>query len=121
SGSNSRHSDHVSFLVDSRGPAVDLGSGIFSVRPRIGRNHSAAPLLRIHCAARAAGTAGYLHGLRILADRNWVADRRMVWRHSMHHFGEVTHQPERIWWTVTTVGVVTTAMLWVYDRYFRVT
>ncbi len=39
----------------------------------------------------------------------------------MHHFGEVTHQPERIWWTVTTVGVVTTAMLWVYDRYFRVT
>jgi POT family proton-dependent oligopeptide transporter len=38
----------------------------------------------------------------------------------MHHFGEVTHQPERIWWTVTGVGVVTTALLWVYDRYFRV-
>jgi POT family proton-dependent oligopeptide transporter len=38
----------------------------------------------------------------------------------MHHFGEVTHQPARIWWTVTGVGVVTTALLWVYDRYFRV-
>jgi POT family proton-dependent oligopeptide transporter len=38
----------------------------------------------------------------------------------MHHFGEVTHQPERVWWTVTGVGVVTTALLWVYDRYFRV-
>jgi proton-dependent oligopeptide transporter, POT family len=38
----------------------------------------------------------------------------------MHHFGEVMHQPERIWWTVTALGVVTTAMLWVYDRYFRV-
>ena len=38
----------------------------------------------------------------------------------MHHFGEVRHQPERIWWTVTAVGVVTTALLWVYDRYFRV-
>jgi POT family proton-dependent oligopeptide transporter len=37
----------------------------------------------------------------------------------VHHFGEVTHQPERIWWAVTAVGVVTTALLWVYDRYFR--
>src|SRR5205807_5878629 len=37
----------------------------------------------------------------------------------VHHFGEVTHQPERIWWPVTAVGVGTTALLWVYDRYFR--
>ena len=37
----------------------------------------------------------------------------------MHHFGEVTHQSGRIWWTVTTVGIVTTALLWIYDRYFR--
>jgi len=37
----------------------------------------------------------------------------------MHHFGEVTHQPERVWWTVTAVGFLTTALLWVYDRYFR--
>jgi hypothetical protein len=39
----------------------------------------------------------------------------------LHHFGEVTHQPERIWWMVTAVGVVTTALLWLYDRYFRMT
>jgi dipeptide/tripeptide permease len=38
----------------------------------------------------------------------------------LHHFGEVAHQPERIWWTVTAVGVVTTVLLWLYDRYFRV-
>jgi proton-dependent oligopeptide transporter, POT family len=38
----------------------------------------------------------------------------------LHHFGEVTHQPERIWWVVTGVGLVTTVMLWVYDRFFRV-
>ncbi len=38
----------------------------------------------------------------------------------VHHFGEVAHQPERIWWTVTAVGVGTTALLWIYDRYFRV-
>lgn len=34
----------------------------------------------------------------------------------MHHFGEVTHQPQRIWWTVTVVGLITTALLWVYDK-----
>jgi proton-dependent oligopeptide transporter, POT family len=38
----------------------------------------------------------------------------------VHHFGEVTHQPARIWWTVTAVGVVTTILLWLYDKYFRV-
>ena len=38
----------------------------------------------------------------------------------VHHFGEVTHQPARIWWTVTGVGLATTALLWIYDRYFRV-
>ena len=38
----------------------------------------------------------------------------------MHHFGELAHQPERIWWTVTGVGVATTALLWMYDRFFRV-
>src|SRR5271168_327205 len=34
----------------------------------------------------------------------------------MHHFGEVTHQPARIWWSVTAVGLVTTALLWIYDK-----
>jgi proton-dependent oligopeptide transporter, POT family len=38
----------------------------------------------------------------------------------MHHFGEVAHQPQRLWWTVAGVGVGTTALLWIYDRYFRV-
>ncbi|MGB0007632.1 MAG: MFS transporter, partial [Candidatus Sulfotelmatobacter sp.] len=38
----------------------------------------------------------------------------------MHHFGEVTHQPNRIWWTVAAVGTATAALLWLYDRYFRV-
>jgi POT family proton-dependent oligopeptide transporter len=34
----------------------------------------------------------------------------------VHHFGEVTHQPGKIWWVVTAVGLVTTALLWVYDK-----
>ena len=34
----------------------------------------------------------------------------------VHHFGEVTHQPARIWWAVTTVGVATAALLAIYDK-----
>jgi proton-dependent oligopeptide transporter, POT family len=34
----------------------------------------------------------------------------------IHHFGEVTHQPARMWWVVTGVGLVTTGLLWIYDR-----
>ncbi len=37
----------------------------------------------------------------------------------LHHFGEVTHQPQRMWWAVTGLGVATTAALWVYDRVFK--
>ncbi len=37
----------------------------------------------------------------------------------MHHFGEVTHQPERMWWVVTGVGLATAAALWVYDQVVR--
>jgi POT family proton-dependent oligopeptide transporter len=40
----------------------------------------------------------------------WVAGKLL------HHFGEVTHQPARIWWSVTTVGVATAALLWIYDK-----
>jgi proton-dependent oligopeptide transporter, POT family len=34
----------------------------------------------------------------------------------MHHFGEVAHQPNRIWWAVTAVGVITAGLLWIYDK-----
>jgi POT family proton-dependent oligopeptide transporter len=37
-----------------------------------------------------------------------------------HHFGEVTHQPERMWWVVTGIGIVTAVLLWIYDRIVRV-
>lgn len=33
----------------------------------------------------------------------------------MHHFGEVTHHPERMWWAITGVGVATALLLWLYD------
>ena len=34
----------------------------------------------------------------------------------VHHFGEVVHQPERIWWCVSAVGLATSALLWIYDK-----
>ena len=34
----------------------------------------------------------------------------------LHHFGEVRHQPQRIWWAVTGIGVLTALLLYVYDR-----
>ena len=34
----------------------------------------------------------------------------------MHHYGEVLHQPERVWWIVAGVGVATTVLLWIYDK-----
>jgi MFS family permease len=37
----------------------------------------------------------------------------------MHHYGEVTHQPSRVWWAVAGVGLVTAALLWIYDRVVR--
>jgi dipeptide/tripeptide permease len=35
----------------------------------------------------------------------------------MHHFGEVQHQPAMLWWVIVGVGVMTTMLLWVYDRF----
>jgi POT family proton-dependent oligopeptide transporter len=37
----------------------------------------------------------------------------------MHHFGEVTGHPERAWWMITGVGVVTAVLLLIYDRVVR--
>jgi POT family proton-dependent oligopeptide transporter len=34
----------------------------------------------------------------------------------LHHFGEVQHQPQRIWWVVTGIGVLTALLLYLYDR-----
>jgi len=36
----------------------------------------------------------------------------------INHFGEVTHQPTRMWLVITGVGVLTAVLLLIYDRAF---
>src|SRR5207253_10579359 len=37
----------------------------------------------------------------------------------LHHFGEVRNQPRTMWFAVTAVGLVTAAVLWIYDKTVR--
>ena len=39
----------------------------------------------------------------------------------IHHFAEVQHQPTRVFWVVTGVGLVTALLLWIYDRAVKTT
>jgi len=34
----------------------------------------------------------------------------------MHQYAEVAHQPQRAWYAIVGVGLLTTLLLWVYDR-----
>jgi proton-dependent oligopeptide transporter, POT family len=34
----------------------------------------------------------------------------------LHQFAEVAHQPQRAWYAITAVGLITTLLLWIYDR-----
>ena len=37
----------------------------------------------------------------------------------VHHFGEERHQPAMIWWCATGIGVATTILLLLYDKFLR--
>ncbi|HEX4004481.1 MAG TPA: MFS transporter [Candidatus Acidoferrales bacterium] len=34
----------------------------------------------------------------------------------LHVFGEVLHRPAEMWWVICAVGVLTAALMWLYDR-----
>jgi hypothetical protein len=36
----------------------------------------------------------------------------------VQHFTSVG-QPERVWWVITGIGLLTTLLMWVYDRVFK--
>jgi POT family proton-dependent oligopeptide transporter len=48
---------------------------------------------------------------------SFVAGKFSGWL--MHHFGEEMHRPELVWWSVIGVGLATTLLLWIYDRFVR--
>jgi len=48
---------------------------------------------------------------------SFVAGRFSGWL--MHHFGDVQHRPAMVWWSVVAVGLMTTLLLWIYDRLLR--
>jgi len=37
----------------------------------------------------------------------------------LHHFGEVLHQPQRMWWVICAVGLATTLLMVLYDRVLK--
>jgi dipeptide/tripeptide permease len=37
----------------------------------------------------------------------------------LHHFGEVQHTPQLFWWAITSIGLATTLLLWLYDRIIK--
>lgn len=37
----------------------------------------------------------------------------------VHHFGDVLHRPQQMWWVVTACGVAGTILMLVYDRVFK--
>ena len=38
--------------------------------------------------------------------------------HLMHHYGEVVHHPERVWWVLSGIGIGTTLLLWISHLIF---
>jgi POT family proton-dependent oligopeptide transporter len=48
---------------------------------------------------------------------SFVAGKLSGWL--MQHYGEELHQPKMVWWWVIGVGLVTTLLLWIYDKIVR--
>jgi len=34
----------------------------------------------------------------------------------VHYFGEVLHRPNQLWYVIAGVGIITTLLMWLYDR-----
>lgn len=37
----------------------------------------------------------------------------------VHHFGEVRHEPQKMWWVIIAIGGLTAALTWLYDKIFK--
>jgi hypothetical protein len=34
----------------------------------------------------------------------------------VNHFGEVLHRPGQVWFVIAGIGVLTTILMWIYDK-----
>jgi proton-dependent oligopeptide transporter, POT family len=37
----------------------------------------------------------------------------------VHHFGDVLNRPQQMWFVITAIGILTTLLMWIYDRVFK--
>lgn len=37
----------------------------------------------------------------------------------LHHYGEVLHKPQQMWWWITGIGIVSTILMYLYDVIFK--
>jgi POT family proton-dependent oligopeptide transporter len=33
-----------------------------------------------------------------------------------HYFGDVLHQPQRMWWIISAIGILTAALMLIYNK-----
>jgi MFS family permease len=43
----------------------------------------------------------------------------MLGGYLVHHYAEVLHQPQRVWYSITAIGLVTAMLLLIYDWAIR--
>jgi hypothetical protein len=43
----------------------------------------------------------------------------MLGGYLVHHYAEVLHQPQRVWYSITAIGLVTAVLLVIYDQAIR--
>jgi len=73
------------------------------------RRDNPAPLLTNTFPARTSRTASTYMGFAFLPSHRLA--RRGCSAPLMHHFGEVAHQPQRVWWNISGVGISRSAAL----------
>src|SRR5580692_73925 len=37
----------------------------------------------------------------------------------VHYYGEVVHRPQRMWWIISAIGVLTACLTWLYDKILK--
>ena len=113
------HADYVAGMDHSHPDATVSGAILTLVAVALGEITQSAALLRIHFPAGALRPAGNVYGICVFPLGIGSLVGGSFGGRVMHHFGEVMGHPQRAWWVITGVGVVTALLLLIYDRVVR--